>query len=91
MLKYWEVLEMRKTVFIMLLCAFTLFIVSGCNFSSTQNAEGKDIEQKQIYTLAVESGYKGTYEQWLDSIKGDSIVLQVSNGYIQWKYEGSTG
>ena len=33
--------------------------------------------------MAVNSGYEGTYEEWLESIKGASIVLQINDGYIQ--------
>ena len=59
----------------------------GCNFNNfTPNNNEKNSEQYEIYNLAVESGYKGTYEEWLESIKGDYVVFQVSNGYIQWKY-----
>ena len=90
---------MRKiSVLLLILSLFSLFLV-GCNLNQDNNQDDLDSdnqqqeensEQRKIYNLAVESGYKGTYEEWLNSIKGDSVVLQVSNGYIQWKYSNET-
>ena len=39
-----------------------------------------------LFVLASQSGYEGTYEQWLESIKGDAIVLNFIDGKIMWKY-----
>jgi uncharacterized repeat protein (TIGR02543 family) len=51
-----------------------------------------------IYTLTTEAGeFDGTYEEWLESVKGEQgvpgedgrdIILQVNDGYIQWQYNG---
>ena len=64
-------------------------IIVGCGNDQSQ----QDQEIMNIYTLAVENGYNGTYEQWLASIKGekgDSVELRVNDGYVQWKNTGDT-
>lgn len=43
-------------------------------------------EQYKIYLLAQNSGYTGTYEEWLESIRGDRIVIKVEDNKIMWKY-----
>jgi hypothetical protein len=43
-------------------------------------------QQEKIYQLAKASGYQGTYEQWLESIKGDQVVIAVVNNALQWRY-----
>ena len=40
----------------------------------------------KIFLLAQSSGFNGTYEEWLASIKGDSISLKVVDGKLKWKY-----
>lgn len=47
-------------------------------------------ERKEIYNLAVSSGYTGTYEQWLESIKGEAVELSVEGDYLVWKYKSET-
>ena len=44
-------------------------LVSGCDLFVKQE---KSLEEKQqeIYKLAQESGFTGTYEEWLESVKG---------------------
>lgn len=40
------------------------------------------------YSLAQKRGFKGSLDEWLDSLKGekgDSIKLRVSEGRLQWK------
>ena len=55
----------------------------------TQSNDNKD-KKYQIFLLAQESGYTGTYEEWLESIKGDSITIIVNEGKLQWKYSKET-
>ena len=92
---------MRKNILFTILSIFLLFITVGCNFNDFLPDDGdtptedvndnqEDSEQKVIYNLAVESGYKGSYEDWLESIRGDEVVIQVSNGEIQWKYSNES-
>lgn len=68
---------MKKIFLIMIL----LFYVTGCSeflratnsndyYVSSENANND--QKRQIYDLAVNAGYIGTYEQWLESIKGEN-------------------
>lgn len=83
---------MKKFLRIALL--FALIIVFGILLIACSNEEPIDdsvpasVDQiKSIYLSAVEAGYTGTYEQWLNSIKGDEIELRVAGGYVQTKYK----
>ena len=60
--------------------------VEDNNNTSTQNNDPRN----QIYLSAVSAGFEGTYEEWLNSIKGDSIELKVADGYIQMKYKNDS-
>lgn len=48
---------------------------------------------KSVYDVAVEAGYTGTVDEWLQSLKGSTgasgknIELQVNSTHIQWRYE----
>ena len=42
------------------------FTLAGCN----QGGQEPKDERRHIYELATEAGYKGTYEEWLESIRG---------------------
>ncbi len=55
--------------------------------NTTTTADIASDKVYEIYLLAKQSGYSGSYEEWLESIKGDVIELQVANGYVQWKYK----
>ena len=58
------------------------------------------IQLQAIYQLALEaSSFSGTYEEWLESIRGEqgdpgingkSVVLRLEQGMIQWQLEGDT-
>ena len=76
----------------LLLIVIALFAVACKNISVEEN--GKTIENEdprnQIYISAVSAGYQGTYEEWLESIKGDAIELKVADGYIQMKYKNES-
>lgn len=70
--------------------------LTGCG--NTDNNSG-ETEIHKIYDKAVASGYEGTYEEWLTSIKGEKgdagsdgreVEFQVTETHIQWKYEGDT-
>lgn len=80
---------MRKLKLV-LLVVFLLFL--SVNLVACDESTMSDIDQDkmQIYTLATESGYEGTYEEWLDSLKAESISIDISNGYICWKYSSDT-
>ncbi len=76
----------------LLLIVIALLAVACKNISIEEN--GKTIENEdprnQIYISAVSAGYQGTYEEWLESIKGDAIELKVADGYIQMKYKNES-
>jgi len=87
----------KKKNILGLIMATSVFLLSGCgenqqipNVPSTPNTSQKEDnngEQYSIYLLAVNSGYNGTYEEWLESIRGDVIVLNLTESNIlQWKY-----
>ena len=60
---------------------------TGTTEPGNTNKPTETPDQKEaIYKLAVESGYTGTYEEWLESIKGDYIELSVTSTHIVWKY-----
>ena len=73
-------------------------IVTSCDLASIISEIASNIESSsniddpkyQIYLLAKESGYNGTYEEWLESIKGDQIELRVNNNNIEWKYSNES-
>jgi multiple sugar transport system substrate-binding protein len=60
---------------------------TGTTEPGDTNTPTETTDQKEaIYKLALESGYTGTYEEWLESIKGDYIELSVTSTHIVWKY-----
>ena len=69
-----------------------LFVLASCTNSSQAR---DDSMQYEIYKLAKQDGYEGTYEEWLNSIKGEAgedareIELIVENGILKWKYKDS--
>ena len=62
------------------------------NKSNKNNNESivEDDIKYNIYLKAVDAGYTGTYDEWLNSIKGDEVELRVSDGYVQMKYKKET-
>lgn len=56
---------MKKILF-GILCLIMLFITSSCDQIIVEQQD-----QEDIYLLAVEAGYSGTYEEWLETVKGD--------------------
>ena len=78
---------MKKALFVILVIILCLFFVS----CSHEQVEEPDETQYQIYQLALSSGFDGTYEEWLESIKGENgkpIELIVENGILCWRYIG---
>ena len=86
---------MKKRLFLLIPL---LFFMTSCGNQSDNNTssstpldntdnsqESSDMKYK-IYLLAQNSGYNGTYEDWLNSIRGDQIVLTVNNNILVWKY-----
>lgn len=38
------------------------------------------------YALAINAGYEGTLEEWLESLRGDKTELRYRDGVIQWRW-----
>ena len=61
-----------------------LFSLTACGLSSDgkQNSSSGDITLDACYALAVENGFEGTMEDFLEYIKGDSAYdIAVKNGF----------
>ncbi len=83
-----------------ILILLSIFSLMGLLFSCSQGNEGNasgnvdnpieeepnEDQRKVVYRLAKNSGYEGTYEEWLESISGDQIKLEVRNNCLMWKY-----
>ena len=91
----------KKIIFAFGIALGSVAFLSGCtkNADNTKTPDSgiQDVDtdpendaRYQIYILAKQSGYTGTYEEWLESIKGDSISLRVNSGNIEWKYTQAT-
>ena len=91
---------MKKKLIGAVILGSLAFMLASCDFPSgatNNNGESgntvevnENDERYKIYLLALDQGYTGSYQEWLDSIKGASISLQVANGYIQMKYSNET-
>ena len=83
-----------KPLILLTVILFGMSLLSSCDSLMKDPNNGndtpiQDTDQKEvIYKLAVESGYTGTYEEWLESIKGKSVELSVQEGVICWRHQG---
>ena len=57
----------KHLILIVILILFLSFTTVSCK---KKNNDITKTEQYKIYTLAKDSGYPGTYEEWLETIKG---------------------
>ena len=77
---------MRNKILLIFVLVFSLFLFTSCE---------KTITGKSAYEIAVENGYKGTEEEWLESLKGDkgdsgikgqtgksAYEIAVENGFV---------
>ena len=61
----------KKIISFILILLSCVCILSGCKKPSKgPNKTELEIKQEEIYLLAKESGYTGSYEEWLETIKG---------------------
>ncbi len=74
---------MKKVFSFIFVLGLGLSLASCNNKNNDSNSEDG---RYTIYKLAQESNYKGTYEEWLESIKGDKIELSVIDDSLKWKY-----
>ena len=60
--------------------ALLAFSSCGASVPQSETPQISELDQKrlEIYQLAVEAGYEGTYEEWLDSIRGQDGVDGVN-------------
>ena len=65
--------------------SFVFVFLAGFSLLACSNSAKPDGNQA-IYELAKEKGFEGTYEEWVNSIKGDEVVLVVENSQLKWKY-----
>ncbi|MCK9310274.1 MAG: InlB B-repeat-containing protein [Candidatus Cloacimonetes bacterium] len=96
-------MSLKKTwrkLFVLAIAGFLFFgtactalesISSEISTSQTSSEPTYEGVQYDIYLLALNSGYDGTYEEWLASIRGEdgqSIELRLDeeSGWMQWKY-----
>ena len=62
---------MNKKIISLILIFFSFVcILSGCKKNKEPDKTDLQIKQEEIYKLAQESGFNGTYEEWLETIKG---------------------
>ena len=89
-----------KKVLVIFLMFISILVLTGCDEllgslgDNTGNTGNPGIYNEaetllQIYNLSVRQGYEGTYEEWIESLKGESVEFRVSDGAIQWKYSSS--
>ena len=64
--------KVLKTSLAMALVFGSVTVLTGCGKDKDSNpsVSKEETEQYEIYKLALESGYNGTYEEWLASIRG---------------------
>lgn len=73
---------MKKYGFLFLLVVLFIFSLASC---------GKDEEpavktqKEEIYDLAKSSGYTGSYQEWVNALSQEDIILQIYDGEIRWK------
>ncbi|MDD4077916.1 MAG: hypothetical protein PHT03_08090, partial [Bacilli bacterium] len=74
-----------------------LFCFFGCDCFRKESELTR--QQKEIYQLAVDVGFKGTFDEWLETVKGEqglpgadgkNVELIIQEGYIKWRNEGDT-
>lgn len=77
---------MNKKIITLILVFFSfLCILSGCKINKKPDKTELQIKQEEIYKLAQESGFSGTYDEWLETIKG---IDGTSITNIQINYKG---
>ena len=83
-----------KKISLLLLIFIVIFAVGGCVLTDKSENDNLNIDENdkkyQIYLLANQSGYNGSYSEWLKSISGDEVELSVVNNNICWKYKSSS-
>ena len=75
--------EMKK-VMVLLLLIISVVSLAGCTIYTSQPG-------KSAYEIAVEHGFKGSEEEWLESLKGsDGKSLNIDDIYEEYKAKTGT-
>lgn len=84
---------MKKLKLFFVFLSFITLPLSGCNEGIKDKIDPTDDKRYEIYKLALEDGYEGTYEEWLeyirgkDGVDGHSPVVEIGeDGY--WYIDG---
>ena len=64
---------------------FIFVLLFGITLVSCKGNNEED-PKYAIYKLAVEKGYTGSYDDWINELKGDKVVLTVIDDELKWKY-----
>lgn len=86
---------MKKSRIILtsILLGLTVASVSSCDLLYTSNSSGSSSSSsseqiKSAYDIAVDNGFIGTVDEWLESLKGDSAYdIAVKNGFTGTEQE----
>ena len=72
------------------LCLTGALTFAGCGKTDTQTTADSQI--REVYAMAVDAGYTGTYEEWIESIKGkDGLTPFIGINGNWWIGETDTG
>lgn len=58
--------------------------------SITATLSSSVIKGFSAYDIAVSQGFKGTVEEWIESLKGEKVQLRENGDAIEWKYENDS-
>ncbi|MDD4078017.1 MAG: InlB B-repeat-containing protein, partial [Bacilli bacterium] len=74
-----------------------LYLMCFCSCNLNKKESELDKKRNEMYQMALSDGYEGTYEEWLQFIKGEQgspgkdgrdIELIVEEGMIKWRHIG---
>ena len=79
---------MRKKILAFVMFFLAVLFVASCNGQKPEDHSSD--KRYNVYLMAKDSGYKGSYEEWLDSISGREVVLEVSGDKLVWRYSNES-
>lgn len=84
-------MRLLKTAVCGVLAAACVASIVGCSFG-TNGEDGKDGKNgKSAYEIAVDHGFVGTEQEWLDSLKADNTSFSLDDLYESAQKNGYTG
>lgn len=60
---------------------------SFCFPQLSGNLSNEVLRGSSAYEVAVQFGFKGSEEEWLESLKGREVVFKEIDGSLYWKYD----